>query len=120
MGEGAIAAVVEAQLQAIAGELRGARSAARLHGALDELMRVQAVAAGDAAAAVACLDRLDAAADDVAPLRAAALDLFAAHRQRIAAILAGESMRAGFVASRARASGLRLAAASPRQDQDGR
>jgi hypothetical protein len=100
--EGAIAAVFRAHLDALEGELRGERREDRLRGTVDELMRVQAVLAPGAEAAAACLDGFGSPAL-VARLREMAHESFSRHRGRIERIRAGESSRAGFVATRAQA-----------------
>jgi hypothetical protein len=106
-GEGAIAVVFQAHLDALEGELRGARREDRLREAVDGLMRMQALVAPDADAAARCLDGLVEDTALAEPLRATARELFGRHRERIERIRARELSRAGYVARRAAAGGAR-------------
>ncbi len=100
-GRSAIAAVLQAHLEVLAGELRGARRDDGLRQALDEAMRLQAVLAVDLEAALACLDTLPVDAALVDAIRPIARERFIHHRERIVEIRAGELSRAGYVARRA-------------------
>jgi hypothetical protein len=97
----AIGAALHGHREALAAELRGACRPDRLGQIVDEMMRVEAVAAPDAGTAVACMDGLDVDPAVIGPLRALAVERFAAHRQGIAQIRAREMSRAGYVARRA-------------------
>ncbi len=99
-GTSAIASVFQAHLDVLAGELRGARRDDCLRQAIDEAMRLQAVLAGDLEAALACLDALPVDAALLDAIRPVARERFVHHRDRIAAIRAGEMSRAGYVARR--------------------
>jgi hypothetical protein len=102
-GRSAIATAFQAHLEVLAGELRGARRDDCLRQALDEAMRLQAVLAIDEESAIACLQALPVEAALVDTIRPLARERFVHHRQRIAAIRAGELSRAGYVARRRRA-----------------
>src|SRR5512140_2660297 len=97
-GDGAIATVLQAHLDALGGELRGARREERLGEEVAEVMRLQALLVDDADAAAACLDAVAANAALVDPLRPLARELFRQHRERIARIREAELARADYVA----------------------
>lgn len=95
-------AILRAGLAVLAAHGGGPMDSAAVRGALDELMRLQAVRVADAHEAIRILDEAGVSFPLSPDLQALALDLFARHRARIGEIRAAEVSRSGYVARRLR------------------